>query len=172
MVIWLIGMSRAGKTSIGKEVYRLIKTRRPNVVFLDGDIVRDIMGNDLGHTLADRKKNADRICRLCKNLDDQGIDVICAILSIFPESQQWNREHLKKYFEVYIRVSFERLLERDAKGLYRKALAGEVENVVGVDLDFPEPANPDLVVNNDSPLEDFSELARSVISALPWQEDR
>lgn len=170
MVIWLIGMSRAGKTSIGKEVYRLLKTKRPNVVFLDGDIIREMMGNDLGHSLADRKINAGRISRLCRLLDSQGIDVVCAILSIFHESQEWNRKHIPRYFEVYIHVPFEILLERDTNGLYKRALAGEIQNVVGVDIRFPPPLNPDLVIENDTPRDSFLKMAQRIVDAIPWEE--
>lgn len=171
MVIWIIGMSNSGKTAISKEVYSLLKSKRSNVVFIDGDIVREIMGNDLGHTIEDRKINAGRICRLCSNLSSQGIDVVCTILSIFPKSQLWNREHLSRYFEVYLRVPFETLVERDTKNLYKRALKGEIKDVVGVDIKFPEPANPDLVIDNDTPVESFSEIAHNIIKAIPWEKD-
>ena len=167
MVIWVIGMSGAGKTAIGREVYRLLKAKRPNVVFLDGDDVRQIMGDDLGHTVEDRRANAWRISRLCRYLDGQSIDIVCAVLSIFHETQRWNRQHIPRYFEVYIRVPFETLVERDSKGLYRRAQAGEIENVVGVDIEFPPPLQPDLVINNDGSLEDFLANAENVISLLP-----
>ena len=169
MVIWLIGMSGAGKSSIADEVYRLLKERRPNVVMLDGDGVREVMGNDLGHSLEDRKHNADRLCRMGRFLDKQGIDVVCAILSIFPESRDWNREHIPHYFETYIRVSFDELVRRDSKGLYKKALAGEITDVVGVDIEFPEPTNPDLVIENDAPVTSFTEIANRILDAIPWE---
>lgn len=169
MVIWVIGMSGAGKTAIGREVYRLLKAKRPNVVFLDGDDVRQIMGDDLGHTVEDRRANAWRISRLCRYLDGQGIDIVCAVLSIFHETQRWNRQHIPRYFEVYIRVPFETLVERDSKGLYRRAQAGEIENVVGVDIEFPPPASPDLVVDNDEPVESFVRLAERIVNAIPWE---
>lgn len=149
MVLWLIGMSGAGKTVVGREVVRELRKTRDHPVFLDGDVFRSILGDDIGHTIEDRKKNADRFCRMCAFLDGQGVDVVCAILSIFHESQQWNREHLSEYFEVYLRVSFEELLRRDSKGLYGKARRGEIDNVVGVDIPFPEPLRPDLVIDNE-----------------------
>jgi len=170
MVIWLIGMSGAGKTAIGREIYQSLKIRQPNTIFIDGDIVREIMGNDLGHTIQDRRVNAGRISRLCRYLDSQGINVICAILSIFHESQKWNREHISQYFEVYIRVPFKILVERDSKGLYRQALAGEIKNVVGVDIEFPPPFNPDLIIDNDKPVESFKEIAARIINAVPWEK--
>ena len=169
MVIWLTGLSGAGKTSIGKEVYRLLQAKRPNVVFLDGEVVRDIMGKNLGYTIADRRVGAMRISRLCRWLDSQGIDVVCATISFFDEVREWNREHIPQYFEVYIRVPFDVLVARDPNGLYRQALAGEIENMVGVDIELPPPANPDLITDNDVPVESFVKIATQIVNAIPWE---
>lgn len=149
MVIWIIGMSSSGKTVVAKEVYRGLKGKYRNTVLLDGDHFRDILGEDLGYTIPDRKKNADRFCRVCKFLDDQGINVVGAILSLFPESRQWNRENYSNYFEVFLDVPFEELLRRDVKGLYKRALNGEIIDVVGVDIPFTPPEHPDLIIKND-----------------------
>ncbi len=169
MIIWLIGLSGVGKTAIGMEAYKLLRAKRPNVVFLDGDIVREIMGGDLGYTMDDRLNNARRICRLGKYLDSQGIDVVCGILSIFPETQKWNRENIPHYFEVYIRAPLETLIQRDPKGLYRRALAGEIKNVVGMDIEFPPPPHPDLIIDNDTMLASLEPIARRILNAIPWE---
>ncbi|MDR1277086.1 MAG: adenylyl-sulfate kinase [Candidatus Accumulibacter sp.] len=95
MVIWLVGLSGAGKSTLAKEIVALARERIPNVVLLDGDSLREALGNDLGHTIKDRKRNAERLCGLGKLLDGQGIHVVCAVLSLFPESREWNRKHLK-----------------------------------------------------------------------------
>ena len=171
MVIWLIGLAGAGKTTIGQELYALLRARRPNVVFLDGDHVRTIMGNDLGHTMEDRMANAWRVCRLCKYLDDQGIDVVCAILSIFPETQKWNRENYARYFEVYIEVPMDELVARDQKGLYSGALSGQIQDVVGFDIPF-QPPQADLVVSNGEPMRPPASLAAQIAAAMDIDMDK
>ena len=165
MVIWLIGLAGAGKTTIGREVDALLRARKPNVVFLDGDHVRNIMGDDLGHTVEDRRTNAWRVCRLCEYLDAQGIDVVCAILSIFLDTQEWNRESYSHYFEVYIDVPMDELVARDQKGLYSGAASGRIPDVAGFDIPF-QPPNADLVVYNGDPLPSPALLAAQIVAAL------
>ena len=166
MVIWLIGLAGAGKTSVGRELHALLRGRNPATVFLDGDAIRRIMGDNLGHSMADREQNGWRICRMCEYLEQQDFDVIAAILSNFPEQQAWNRQHFSRYFEVFLKVSENRLFERDQKGLYSAARAGRISNVVGVDLPFCPPRNPDLVLRNDEPRGNLRPLAEAIVAAL------
>jgi cytidine diphosphoramidate kinase len=163
MVIWLIGLSGAGKTTIGREVHALLRRNGSKVVLLDGDAFREVMGDDLGHGLDDRRRNAGRICRLCKLLDEQQIDVVCCILSIFEESREWNRQNLNDYTEVFIDVPMDELIRRDPKGLYRKALAGEVRDVAGIDLEFEQPKSPDLVIENHGPDADITKFSEQIV---------
>jgi adenylylsulfate kinase len=170
MVIWLIGLSGAGKTAIGKALVKKLREVGRPVVFMDGDIFRDIMGNDLGHSIDDRKKNADRVCRFCKYVDKEGFDIVFAILSIFQESQEWNRENIIKYFEVYIDVSIDTLRDRDPKGLYKKVFDGEIKNVVGVDIPFNPPPNADMVIDNNEFTDNFEEIVNRIINRLKTKE--
>ena len=96
-VFWFTGLSGAGKTTIGRLFFGLLRERNPAVVFLDGDILREVFGNDLGHSREERLKSAMRNSRLCKMLSDQGIDVVCATISLFRECQEWNRAHIPGY---------------------------------------------------------------------------
>lgn len=163
MVFWIIGLAGAGKTTIAKSLYTRLKQENPSTVLLDGDAIREIMGGDLGFTLEDRRRNGWRICRMCKYFDDQGINVVCATLSQFHEQQNWNREHFSRYFEVYLDVDMNILVQRDQKGLYSSALAGKISNVVGVDMPFPLPISPDLQLDNSTPNDHFSKFVDKIL---------
>lgn len=171
-VCWIIGMSASGKTTLAKEMYKLLNNRSKNWIYLDGDTVRNIFGEDLGHTVEERKINAGRISMLCKGLAENGYNVLACVLSIFPENQKENRETLQNYKEVYIRVSLNKLMERDNKSLYQSALDGAIKNVVGVDIDFPEPYMPDAIIDNDMDNINFTELAVETLNLLGLQYER
>ena len=148
-VFWFTGLSGAGKTTIGKLFFGLLRDHNPCSVFLDGDILREVFGNDLGHSREERLKSAMRNSRLCKTLSDQGIDVVCATISLFRECQEWNRGQMPGYHEIYLRVPMKVLIERDQKQLYSRALRGEMKDVMGVDLPVEEPVTPELIIDND-----------------------
>lgn len=162
MVVWLIGLSGAGKSTLADDIYEKLKPEIPNLVIVDGDVIREVFGGDLGHTLEDRRKNADRISRLCKYLDDSGVHVLCPILSIFRESQVWNRENIKNYFQVYLKTPIEDVVERDVKGLYGKFKRGELKDVAGMDMAFPEPVGNDIVFENNRGLSELLELGKAI----------
>ena len=159
-----MGLSGAGKTTLATQVVEEIRKRGKKVVLLDGDIVRDLYENDLGHDLRDRLKNANRICRLCQFLDLQGIDVVCAILSIFPQSREWCKENLSKFYQVFIDCPINELKGRDPKGIYLKYERGEIKNVAGLDLEFIKPESPDLYIRNNSNLENLLNNTSSIVN--------
>ncbi|MBL52018.1 MAG: adenylyl-sulfate kinase [Candidatus Marinimicrobia bacterium] len=171
MVIWIIGLSGAGKTTLAKETIKRVRKTKSNIILIDGDMIRDTFNNDLGHSLEDRRKNADRICRLCKYLDDQGVHVVCSILSLFPESRKWNREFIRNYFEVYIDAPIDQLKHRDYKGLYKKFQNGEIKNIAGLDIDFKMPSSSDLRITNDSSLKKLKNnslyLSKIICESIP-----
>lgn len=167
MVIWMIGLSGAGKTTIGRRVYRQWKQRAPNTVMVDGDEIRDIFAqNDItsDYSVAGRRRNAERIKQLCAWLDGQGINVVCNILLLFDDVSAWNREHLSEYFEVYVSTPLAVVKQRDSKGLYAAAARGEMKDVVGVDIEYTPPAGADLTIDNSDPQLDHDELARRILA--------
>lgn len=155
-VYFFTGLSGAGKTTLGGLFYRRMKARKNDVVLLDGDQLRPVFCEDMGYMDADRLKAAWRAFRVCRMLSDQGIDVVCCSISMYSQVREWNREHIEKYKEIYIKVKRETLLTRNQKGLYTDG-----KNVVGVDLPFDEPKHPDIIVENDG-----EETPESIVSRL------
>ncbi|MDC1450337.1 adenylyl-sulfate kinase [Candidatus Thioglobus sp.] len=163
MVVWMIGLSRAGKTTLSKLLHKELKLKVDNLVLIDGDVIRDLFGNDVDHSIEGRRKNAERLSQLSKFLSDQNIHVIAAVLSIFPQWQDWNRLHIKDYREIYIKVPIDVLETRDVNQLYSQAKIGKIKNVVGVDIPFPEPKNSDLIIENNITTDDFSEILNKIM---------
>ena len=164
-VYWITGLSGAGKTTIGKNVFEKLKAKKPNVVMLDGDIVRQAVEDDLGHSPEDRRKSAMRKGRLCKLLADQGIDVVCATISLFHECHRWNRENIRRYSEVYLKVPLDILIKRDSKGIYKKAKEENAANVWGIDIFVEEPIAPDILIDNSGNQSPES-IADQILSAV------
>ncbi len=165
MVIWIIGLSGAGKTTLAKEVVRLARQHVPNIALVDGDDLRAVWGDNLGHSLSERKKNADRLNRLCSYLEQQNIHAVAAILSLFEESREWNRTHLKNYYEVFIKTPLADLRQRDPKGLYAKAEQGEIK-LPGINLPFSEPAKPDIIINNTASQKELLAYAQILVQKI------
>lgn len=148
-VYWLTGLSGAGKTTIGKELYAYLKAKEPTVVFLDGDTLRDVFNGAFGYSIEQRQKCAMCYSRLCKLLAEQGINVICCTISMFDSIRDWNRANIPGYLEVYIKVSLQTLKERDQKGLYSGYHEGTVSDLMGIDITMEEPKTPDVVIENE-----------------------
>jgi len=164
-VYWITGLSGAGKTTIGKIFFEFLRRERANVLFLDGDMLRALFGNDLGYGREDRLRCAMRYSRLCRLLSEQGQDVVLCTISMFREVREWNRQNINKYREIYIEVPMEVLEQRNQKGLYQSG-----SDVVGVDLELELPENPDLILRNDGTLPP-QVMAEQIWNALCAGED-
>ena len=166
MIVWVAGLSGAGKTTLCEGVYGRIKPLVPEIVLLDGDSVRTAFASDLNHTEKDRWRQIKRIQGMTRVLVDQGLIVIIAVVYSHPEIQKWNRENLPNYFEVHLRASLDTVIERDAKGLYALAKEGKMPDIVGMDIPWNPPELPDLVLSTDdgTPPE---VLQQRLIDALP-----
>lgn len=149
MVIWVTGLSGAGKTTLCQCLYQRLKPAMPHLVLLDGDVVRRAFGGDLTHSEADRMRQVRRLQAMAQVLSEQGLVVVVAVLYAHPELLAWNRRHLKGYFEVYLRASLDTVFARDNKGLYAAAQSGRMPDVVGLDIPWHAPQAPDLVIDVD-----------------------
>ena len=168
MILWLIGLSGSGKTTLCEEILKSVKSSGRLIVKIDGDEIREMFDNDLSYSIDDRLKNANRISKLCKFLDDQGIDVICAILSFREETRRWNRENIKNYYEVFIDAPIKDCVDRDVKGMYNKFYSGKIKNVVGFDINFEKPNCPDLTINNSGTIDSLLNF-KSQLSSLFYE---
>jgi glutamine kinase len=147
-VFWITGLSGAGKTSVGRELWRRLRGAGSPATFLDGDSLRGAIAEDLGYGVDARRRSAMRNARLCRLLAEQGSDVVCATISLFHEVHRWNRKNIPGYREIYLRVPIDELRRRNGKGIYERAKRGEELDVVGLDVPAETPEAPDLILDN------------------------
>lgn len=143
VVFWITGLSAAGKTTIGRSLADRLRALGRPVLYLDGDVLRGIVAGGDRYSRADRLDLAHRYARLCREAASQGIDVVCATISMFDAVRAWNRDHIPGYCEVYLRVPVEELKRRDTKNVYQSAA-----DVVGLDLVPELPKTPDVLIDN------------------------
>lgn len=149
-VIWLLGLSSAGKTTISNEIAKKLRENDVDVMKIDGDDFRRLHGNNLGFTESDRFDNIKRAREYCKRCLDHNIPVIMSFITPYQEMREDNREMFgKDYFEVWMNASLETCIERDVKGLYKDAKNNRIDLMTGISDDFDEPESPDLVCYTD-----------------------
>jgi len=150
-VIWITGMSGVGKTTIAKRLVADLRADgHDNVIHLDGDELRAVLGATADFDTAQRQALAMTYARLCQMLAEQGQCVVISTISLFHAVQDWNRQNLAKYHEVFVTAPLAVLAGRDPKGIYARAREQGSGNVVGLDQNAQTPRNPDLaIVNGD-----------------------
>ena len=149
MIIWITGISGAGKTTLALEVLNKLREKHENVVNLDGDIIRDLFGNDLNYDIKSRIIQIKRLQKLSLFLQSQNITVVVSALYSSADLLNWNRRNFKNYFEIYLEVSLEIVMKRDIKGIYKRFKEGKEKNIVGIDIPWNPPLNFDLKINMD-----------------------
>ena len=150
MVIWFLGKSASGKTFLGEKLCNALRINYPNIIFLDGDLLRNAISKDLGHSKEDRYISEERRSKLSKILSDQGIHVIMSGISNEPEIRKWNKKNIKDYLEIYLKTDKNTLYRRDPKGIYKNYLKGGMNNVVGEDIKFNLPIAPWMKISNEN----------------------
>ena len=164
--LWFTGLSGAGKTTVGEIVEKELKERGLRVEVLDGDIVRTNLSKGLGFSREDRNINVLRIGFVANLLTRNGVAVIVSAISPYKEARDQVRRRIIDFVEVFVDVPLEVAAERDVKGLYKKAFAGEIEQFTGVSDPYEPPAAPDLILKTDE--ETPEESARKVIEKLEY----
>ena len=149
MIIWITGISGSGKTTIASSLIKKYKSVIRNLVNVDGDIVRELFGNDLMYDKKSRITQIKRIQRLCLFLESQNLVVIASALYSDSKLMLWNRENFKNYYEIYLEASLDLVKKRDVKGLYKRYEKGLEKNIVGLDIPWHIPQNFDLKINMD-----------------------
>jgi adenylyl-sulfate kinase len=164
VTIWFTGMSGSGKTALAIPLEEELRKRGLRVERLDGDIVRQSLTRDLGFTKEDRDKNIERITFVAKLLTRNGVAVLCSFISPYRAVRAKVREEVGNFFEVYCYAPLDTLIDRDVKGLYKKALAGEIENFTGISDPYEPPESPDVMI--DSSAETVEESLAKILRRL------
>ena len=163
-VLWMTGLSGAGKTTIALILEAELKLRGLKVERLDGDVVRQSLTRDLGFSAEDRAKNIERVTFVAKLLSRNGVGTICSFISPYQAVRDHVRENTTNFLEVFIDAPLDVVIDRDVKGMYKKAIAGEIPNFTGISDPFEAPENPDIHVRTDEYT--ANECAHFILSKL------
>ncbi len=162
--IWFTGLSGAGKSTLAEALMPILKERGHKVEILDGDVVRTNLSKGLGFSKEDRDINIRRIGFVCNLLSRNGVVAISAAISPYKEIRDEVRSTIDNFIEVYVECPVDVLADRDVKGLYKKALAGEIKNFTGVSDPYEAPESPEIAV--DSSKQTMEESLQIILDRL------
>ncbi len=163
-VIWLTGPSGAGKTTLGKALKKELERQGHRVEFLDGDEIRHELYPNLGFSSEAREMHNRVVIKLAKTLEKHGVVVIVSLISPFKQIRKHARSQMNRFIEVYVNADLETRIKRDPKGLYKKALAGEIKGLTGLDGVYEVPENPEVVIKSDEM--SVGEEVKAVLKAI------
>ncbi len=163
--VWLTGMSGSGKSTVTAILERELRDRGIRVEVLDGDVVRTHLTQGLGFSREDRDTNIRRIGWVCEILSRNDVAAIAAVISPYRAVRDELRERIGRFVEVYMEAPVDVLAKRDVKGLYRRAMAGEIRNFTGVDDAYEPPLDPDVICHSDG-RETPQESAAKILTRL------
>jgi adenylylsulfate kinase len=169
LTVWLTGLSGAGKSTIATALATELRAHGRKVEILDGDVVRENLSKGLGFSKEDRDTNIRRIGFVADLLTRNGVVVIVAAISPYREIRDEVREMIGRFVEVHVDCTIDELTRRDVKGLYKKALAGEIKNFTGVSDPYESPLDPEVRV--DSSVESLEESLAKVLAAVDEYDD-
>jgi len=147
--IWFTGLPCSGKTTIAKELHKTLRSRGYKVEHFDGDNLRNTLNKDLGFSKEDRDENIRRVIYLCKLLNKHNIIVLSSFISPYRKIRNNARKEIDNFVEVFVDCPIDVCIKRDTKGMYKKAMNGEITNFTGIDAPYEEPKNPDLVLKTN-----------------------
>lgn len=163
VTLWFTGLPCSGKTSIAKKLKQILEEKEMDVELLDGDTVRDYIKNR-DFSKEGRNKHLRYIALMARLLSKRGTIVLCTFVSPYRENRDFARSINDEFLEIYVRTPLEVCMERDVKGMYKKALAGEIKGFTGIDDPYEEPEKPELVL--DTEREALDESVKKVLSLL------
>ena len=166
--LWFTGLSGAGKSTLSNLIAKELRHRGLKVEILDGDEVRTNLSKGLGFSKEDRDTNIKRIGYVCNLLTRNGVVAISAAISPYRDIRDHNRKEIGHFIEIYVECSIPELTRRDVKGLYKKALAGEIQNFTGVSDPYEPPLQAEIVVNSEK--ESVEESAQKIVHYLEKHE--
>jgi len=171
--LWMTGLSGSGKTTLAKMAEQEIRSRGLKVEVLDGEEFRTHLSQGLGFSKEDRDMNIRRIGFVCHLLARNGIVAVASAISPYRTLRDEIRKHIGAFIEVYVKCPLETCIQRDEKGLYRKARAGEIAHVTGISDPYEEPLNPEVIVETDqeTPEESLAKILQKLedLDYLPGQ---
>jgi adenylyl-sulfate kinase len=146
--LWFTGMSGSGKSTVSRMLADRLREMGARVEVIDGDVVRTQLCRGLGFSREDREENIRRIGFLCELLSRNGVIAIAAAISPYRAGRDEARSRIAKFVEIYMRCPLDILIERDVKGLYRKAIAGEIPQFTGISDPYEPPAAPEVTIDS------------------------
>ena len=163
ILIWLSGLSGSGKSTIANELEKKLYENKYLSYLLDGDNIRVGLNKDLGFSPEDRKENIRRISEVAKLFADSGKVVMTAFISPYKDDRNEARKLIgEDFIEIFVNTPIDECIQRDPKGLYHKALNGEIKGFTGIDAPYEEPQNPDIEIKNMS----IDESVNFIINSL------
>jgi len=163
-VIWLTGIPGSGKTTLALELKKYYEQKGSPIEILDGDEIRKTLSKDLGFSPEDRKEHNRRVIFVAQILAKNGVTTIVPLISPYRETRNFARKEIQNFVEVWVKASVDECIKRDPKGLYKKALAGEIKNLTGLQAPYEEPQNAELVLDTEK--QTVEESLEQIISTV------